>query len=171
MELKQEQFKHIGLNEEKSQAIVRPSMTYWQDAWRRLRKNPVAMISLLLIIVFAIMSFVGPAITPYNYYENNLVEGDVSPNAQHWFGTDQLGRDIFSRVLDGTKISLFVGITAVAISLSMGVLFGAIAGYSGGKTDAAIMRLMDMMLAIPSILLELLLWLPWGRGWIKRLSL
>jgi peptide/nickel transport system permease protein len=88
----------------------------------------------------------------------------IWPNSEHWFGTDQLGRDIFSRILDGTKISLFVGVSAVAISLSIGVLLGAIAGYRGGRVDTVIMRVMDMMLAIPSILLAIAFMAALGKG-------
>lgn len=90
------------------------------------------------------------------------------PNAQHWFGTDQLGRDIFSRILDGTKIS-FVGFAVVALSMSIGVILGSIAGYKGGKIDTLIMRFMDIMLATPSILLSIALMAALGKGLDKAI--
>jgi oligopeptide transport system permease protein len=164
MDLRQEQFKHIGINEEKSQAIIRPSMTYWQDAWRRLKKNPVAMTSLLLIIIFVIMSFVGPLMTPYNYYTNDLMLGDKGPSLEHWFGTDGLGRDLWERVWAGAKISLFIGAITALISGVVGTLIGGTSGFFGGKLDMLIMRTIDILIALPSLILTLLIMLYLGSG-------
>jgi peptide/nickel transport system permease protein len=111
----------------------------------------------------------GKQILPYDPNYSDMSKSFVWPNAEHWFGTDQLGRDMFSRILDGTKISLFVGVAAVAISLSIGVILGAIAGYRGGRTDAFIMRLMDIMLAIPSILLAIAFMAALGKGLDKAI--
>jgi peptide/nickel transport system permease protein len=144
--------------------------------WETLRQNKAAVTGLIIIVVLAIIALTvwiselaGLQILPYDPNFSDMSQSFIKPNALHWFGTDQLGRDIFSRVLDGTKISLFVGITAVAISLSMGVFLGAIAGYRGGKTDTAIMRLMDMMLAIPSILLAIAFMAALGKGLDKAI--
>jgi oligopeptide transport system permease protein len=164
MDLRQEQFKHIGINEEKSQAIIRPSMTYWQDAWRRLKKNPVAMTSLLLIIIFVIMSFVGPLMTPYNYFTNDLMLGDKGPSLEHWFGTDGLGRDLWERVWAGAKISLFIGAITALISGVVGTLIGGTSGFFGGKLDMLIMRTIDILIALPSLILTLLIMLYLGSG-------
>jgi oligopeptide transport system permease protein len=164
MDLRQEQFKHIGINEEKSQAIIRPSMTYWQDAWRRLKKNPVAMTSLLLIIIFVIMAFVGPLMTPYNYYTNDLLLGDKGPSLEHWFGTDGLGRDLWERVWAGAKISLFIGAITALISGVVGTLIGGTSGFFGGKLDMLIMRTIDILIALPSLILTLLIMLYLGSG-------
>jgi len=111
-----------------------------------------------------VSQMMGKQILPYDPNYSDMTKSFIAPNAEHWFGTDQLGRDVFSRILDGTKISLFVGISAVAISLSIGVLLGAVAGYSGGKVDTVIMRVMDMMLAIPSILLAIAFMAALGKG-------
>lgn len=164
MDLRQEQFKHIGINEEKSQAIIRPSMTYWQDAWRRLKKNPVAMVSLLLIIIFGIMSFIGPLMTPYNYFSNDLSQGDKSPSLQHWFGTDSLGRDLWERVWAGAKVSLFIGLVTALISGVIGTLIGGTSGFFGGRLDMLIMRTIDILIALPSLILTLLIMLYLGSG-------
>jgi oligopeptide transport system permease protein len=164
MDLRQEQFKRIGLNEEKSQAIIRPSMTYWQDAWRRLKKNPVAMASLLLIIVFAVMAFVGPLMTPYNYYENDLLNGDKGPSLQHWFGTDGLGRDLWERVWAGAKVSLFIGVATALINGVVGTLIGGASGFFGGKLDMFIMRVIDILIALPFLIFTLLIMLYLGSG-------
>jgi oligopeptide transport system permease protein len=164
MDLRQEQFKRIGINEEKSQAIIRPSMTYWQDAWRRLKKNPVAMASLLLIIVFAVMAFVGPLMTPYNYYENDLLNGDKGPSLQHWFGTDGLGRDLWERVWAGAKVSLFIGVATALINGVVGTLIGGASGFFGGKLDMFIMRVIDILIALPFLIFTLLIMLYLGSG-------
>lgn len=164
MELKQEQFKHIGINEEKSQAIIRPSMTYWQDAWRRLKKNPIAMISLLFIILLAIMAFVGPLMTPYTYFDNDLTNTDTFPNAAHWFGTDGLGRDLWERVWEGAKVSLFIGVVTAVINSIVGTLIGGASGFFGGMLDMFIMRTIDVIIALPPLIFAILIMLYLGSG-------
>ncbi|AET70804.1 ABC-type dipeptide/oligopeptide/nickel transport system, permease component [Desulfosporosinus orientis DSM 765] len=144
--------------------------------WETLRQNKAAVVGLLIIgflILIAltvwISELMGKQILPYDPNYSDLSKSFIWPNAEHWFGTDQLGRDMFSRILDGTKISLFVGVAAVAISLTIGVILGAIAGYRGGKTDTVIMRIMDMMLAIPSILLAIAFMAALGKGLDKAI--
>lgn len=139
--------------------------------WKTLRQNKAAVTGLCIIGPLAFISLavwlselLGIQLLPYDPNFSDMSKSFISPNGEHWFGTDQLGRDMFSRVLDGTKISLFVGISAVAISLSAGVFFGALAGYYGGKTDAVIMRIMNMMMAIPSILLAIAFMAALGKG-------
>lgn len=164
MELKQEQFNHIGINEEKSQAIVRPSMTYWQDAWRRLKKNPIAMISLIMLIILVIMSIAGPMMTSYNYYENDLMQGDQFPTAKHWFGTDSLGRDLWERVWQGAKVSLLIGVITALCTGVIGTLIGGVSGFFGGKMDMIIMRTIDILIALPYLIFVMLIMIYVGAG-------
>lgn len=142
-----------------------------REMWETLRQNKAAVVGLVIISFLALIALsvwvsglMGKQILPYDPNYSDMSKSFIWPNSEHWFGTDQLGRDMFSRILDGTKISLFVGIAAVTISLSIGVLLGAIAGYRGGKTDAFIMRIMDIMLAIPSILLAIAFMAALGKG-------
>lgn len=142
-----------------------------KEMWETLSQNKAAVVGLLIIGLLTLIALtvwaselMGKQILPYDPNYSDMTKSFIWPNSQHWFGTDQLGRDIFSRVLDGTKISLFVGVAAVTISLSIGVFLGALAGYRGGKTDAVVMRLMDMMLAIPSILLAIAFMAALGKG-------
>jgi len=142
-----------------------------KEMWETLRQNKAAVVGLVIIGLLALIAItvwiselIGIQILPYDPNYSDMTKSFIWPNAEHWFGTDQLGRDVFSRIIDGTKISLFVGVTAVAISLSIGVLLGSIAGYRGGKTDALIMRTMDVMLAIPSILLAIAFMAALGKG-------
>ena len=139
----------------------------WKDVWYSLSKNVPAMVSLAIIVLLAlvaIVTFVAPQVLPYDPYQQDLSASFQGPSAEHWFGTDQQGRDIFCRILIGSQISLTVGLLSVAISLVIGVTLGAIAGYKGGVVDTIIMRVMDMMLAIPSILLAIAFMAALGRG-------
>ncbi len=142
-----------------------------KEMWETLRQNKAAVVGLFIISFLVLIALsvwvselMGKQILPYDPNYSDMSKSFIRPNAEHWFGTDQLGRDMFSRILDGTKISLFVGVAAVSISLSVGVLLGAIAGYRGGRADTIIMRVMDMMLAIPSILLAIAFMAALGKG-------
>jgi len=136
----------------------------WLEMWRSLRANRAALVSLVFVLVLVVIAVIGPYITPYNPIETEMSNALKPPSAEHWFGTDQLGMDIFSRVIAGTRVSLTVGLLAVSIALTTGIVLGAIAGYAGGWVDTIIMRVMDMMLAIPSILLAITLMAALGKG-------
>jgi len=136
----------------------------WLEMWRSLIANRTALVSLFFIAFLVFLAVFGPQITPYNPIETNMANALKAPSAAHWFGTDQLGMDIFSRVIAGTRVSLTVGLLAVSIALTIGVILGSISGYAGGWVDTVIMRVMDMMLAIPSILLAITLMAALGKG-------
>lgn len=139
----------------------------WKDVWAGIFSNKAAFVSLMFIVLLALIAATTklfPQVLPYDPFTQDLSQALQGPSAAHWFGTDQQGRDIFSRVLVGTQISLTVGFSAVAISLSVGVLLGSLAGYKGGRWDTVIMRVMDMMLAIPSILLAIAFMAALGKG-------
>lgn len=139
------------------QLLKTKKRSQFADVWRRLRKSNTAIIGLILISIFLCMAIFAPFIADYaeEALKMNVRERLQSPSAAHWFGTDELGRDIFARIVYGTRISLFVGIISVSIALSLGGTLGAIAGYYGGKIDNAIMRILDILLAIPTILLAI----------------
>jgi peptide/nickel transport system permease protein len=134
-------------------AFARPG----RDALKRLRRNKAAMAGLSVIVILLLLAALAPALTPYSYWEQNLVDRLQSPSAAHWLGTDDLGRDMLSRILYGARISLFLGVISVGISLAAGVPLGAVAGYVGGAADTLIMRTMDVMLAFPSFLLAVMI--------------
>ncbi|MGN1097322.1 MAG: ABC transporter permease [Clostridia bacterium] len=135
-----------------------------KSMWDTFRKNKAALFGLFVIVLLVVIAIIGPYITPYDPNKQIMADANQTPSAAHWFGTDNLGRDIFSRIIVGTRVSLFVGMAAVAFSLVIGTVLGSIAGYFGGKVDAVIMRIMDMMLAIPSILLAITLMAALGKG-------
>lgn len=139
----------------------------WRDVVAGIVSNKASLVSgifILILAVIAIVTAVAPGILPYDPYQQNLGQSLLPPSAEHWFGTDLQGRDIFCRVMVGTQISLSVGLIAVAFSLTIGVILGSIAGYKGGWIDTVIMRIMDMMLAIPSILLAIAIMAALGPG-------
>ncbi len=127
------------------------------DVWKRLKRSKTAVLGIVLIAMFLSMALFAPVIADYEgeALKLNVKERLQGPSADHIFGTDEFGRDIFARVVYGTRISLFVGIISVSIALSIGGFLGAIAGYYGGKIDNVIMRLLDVILAVPTILLAI----------------
>jgi peptide/nickel transport system permease protein len=139
--------------------LEQPTGGLWSDAWGRLRRNPGAIVGFVLVGAFVFIAIFAPLIAPYSPRQQNLdliIEGCCpGPSSDHWFGVDQLGRDEFSRILYGARFSLLIGLVAVAAGLSIGLVLGAIAGYVGGFVDSLIMRLMDIMLAIPGLLLAI----------------
>jgi peptide/nickel transport system permease protein len=131
----------------------------WRDAFRRLIRNPGAIIGFFFVSVFVLTAIFAPLIATHDPVEQNLeliASGCCpGPSSEHWFGVDLLGRDLFSRIVYGARVSLLIGVVSVSIGLAIGLLLGAIAGYVGGYIDSTIMRLMDIMLAIPGLLLAI----------------
>lgn len=128
------------------------------EIWRRLKKNKMAMIGLVIITILVILAICANFIADYNtvVIKQNIQQRLQGPSANHWFGTDEFGRDIFARIIHGSRVSLVVGIIAVTIALSTGGILGAIAGFYGGRIDNIIMRIMDIFLAVPILLLSIM---------------
>jgi len=158
-----ELFQPIIRNEKEKEAIARPSITYWQDAWRRLKLNKPAMIGLIILATLLIVSIIGPFLNNYNYYVQDYKELNIKPfsekafSTNHWFGTDDLGRDIWQRVWKGTQISLFIGILAATLDLTIGVLYGGFSGYRGGYVDDIMMRIIEIISGIPGLIITILM--------------
>lgn len=136
----------------------------WWDVWGRLRRNKVAMVSIALLLLIILAAIFSELITPYGYMERNLTNTFAFPSLEHLFGTDNLGRDIFSRVLVGGRISLLVAFGSVLLSAAAGSLLGAAAGYYGGRVEFGIMKLTDIMMAIPAFLLAVTVSAAMGTG-------
>ena len=131
---------------------------------KRFAASRPAMIGLILLAVLVVSAIFAPALAPFDPYESNLPNSLKPPSANHFLGTDELGRDIMSRILYGARISLLVGVESVVLALICGVVLGAVAGFYGGKVDTAIMSVMDIMLSFPSILLAIAFMTVLGRG-------
>lgn len=136
---------------------IESGTSLWQDAWHRLRKNRLALASFWILVFMVLFCFVGPLLSPYDYRSNNLEKTLLNPTPGHWFGTDDLGRDQLTRVMVGGRVSLGVGIIATTVSLLIGVAYGATAAYVGGKVDSAMMRLVDVLYALPFTIFVILL--------------
>jgi oligopeptide transport system permease protein len=138
----------------------------WRDAWHRLAKNKLAIAGALMLLVLALASFVGPLFLQQSYETQNLQLGATPPSAQHWLGTDTLGRDLLVRLLYGGRVSIAVGLCATAVALTIGVIYGTIAGFVGGKTDAIMMRIVDIIFALPFTVFVILLMVFFGRKFV-----
>ena len=138
----------------------------WQDAWRRLRGNRAAAAATVVLSVLILLVIAGPWFCPWNFdyidFDGNW-EAAPDLGSSHWFGTDTIGRDIFARTLVGGRISLLVGIVATTVSLLIGVTWGAIAGYFGGRVDNFMMRIVDILYALPFMFFVILLMVLFGR--------
>jgi oligopeptide transport system permease protein len=137
-----------------------------QLAFRRLRRNRMAMLSLGVLVVLVVLALFGPALSPYAYdYQDRLI-GATAPSAAHWLGTDDLGRDLLARLLYGGRVSLAIGCCATAVSLLIGVLYGAVSGYCGGRIDGAMMRIVDVLYALPFTIFVIVLTVVFGRSFM-----
>jgi oligopeptide transport system permease protein len=143
--------------------VIAP-ISYWKDAWFRLKANRSAMFGLVTLTILMALAVFAPFFSPYTYYETQLQLKNEPPNQIFWFGTDELGRDLFTRCWWGARISLFVGISASLIDLVIGVMFGSFAGFIGGKAEEWMMRIADILYAIPYLLVVILLMVIIGPG-------
>ena len=137
--------------------VQRPHVKYYKMVWQRLKRDKLAVFGMIVLAVMLIAAVFGPMFSPYSYEDTDFSAMLQGPSAEHWFGTDNLGRDVFVRVLYGARISLSIGFAAAAINMVIGVLYGGIAGYFGGKVDMVMMRIVDILSGIPSLLYLILL--------------
>ena len=140
-----------------------------QEVWGRFKKNRLALFGMVLILLMILMVILSPLIAPYGFDEQNYYEIFASPSLQHLCGTDNLGRDVFSRLLYGGRVSLTIGIISVGIGLLCGGLMGALAGYYGGKLDNTLMRIIDILMAIPSVILAISICAALGPGLVNTM--
>jgi len=138
----------------------------WRDAWHRLARNKLAVAGAILLLILALASFLGPLFLTQSHETQNLRLGATPPSAQHWLGTDPLGRDLFIRLLYGGRVSISVGLCATAVALTIGVVYGAIAGFLGGRVDAVMMRVVDIVFALPFTVFVILLMVFFGRKFV-----
>jgi oligopeptide transport system permease protein len=145
-------------------AAAAPGRSLWRDAWRRLKRNRAAMAGLVILAVIALLAILAPLLSRYAFDAVDFDAISVPPDAAHWFGTDDLGRDLFARTLYGGRISLLVGLVATVVSLLLGVSYGAISGYVGGAVDSLMMRLVEILYSVPFIFLVILLMVLFERS-------
>lgn len=139
------------------------------DMWKRFKRNRMALFGLSILLILILIAVFAPLVAPYGFDEQNLREAMQSPSGKHLLGTDNLGRDIFSRLVYGSRISLFVGLIAVAIGAAFGGMIGAVAAYYGGITDTVLMRVIDIMMSIPSMILAIAICASLGPGLVNTM--
>lgn len=137
--------------------MTRPSLTYWSDAWRRFKSNKVAVVSAVILLLIILMAIFQPMLCKYSYDQQDWFSTNKGPSAEHWFGTDELGRDIFVRCWEGARVSLMIAFIVAILNGTIGILYGGIAGYFGGLTDNLMMRFCELIASIPQMLWVVLL--------------
>lgn len=163
-------FELIGADANQSEAIVRPSLSYWKDAMRRLAKNKVAIVCVVYLALVIILSIVVPMISPYTMSEihsdhvNKSLFFKAPDGHFHIFGTDDLGRDLFVRIWSGARVSMFIAFTAVFINFIVGIVYGGISGYAGGVVDNVMMRVIEVINGIPYLIIVILLMMILPKG-------
>ena len=150
----------VGLTEEKEEK----GTSLWMDSYYRLKKNKMAVVSFFYLILQALAAIFAPLLAQFPYEETNLILGAVPPDAVHWFGTDDLGRDLFTRTLYGARVSLAIGVLAAFVSVVIGIAYGAISGFVGGRTDYIMQRLLEILYAMPFMLFVIILMVMAGRN-------
>jgi len=164
-QLTPELFKPAGLGSQEAEKIAGPSIGFWGDAWRRLRKNRVALVSAALILVLIALAVLGPYLTPYTSDGQDLSRQFRGPSLSgFWFGTDNFGRSMFDRVWEGTRVSLYIAFLATALDLGIGMFYGAISAYHGGRIDNIMQRVVEVLVGIPNLVLIILLMLIFDPG-------
>lgn len=164
VDLTPDKFKIIGFSQEEANMINRPTISYWQDAWRRLKKNPVAMTALVVLGLLIVMVIIGPLIRGYDYVSMNVVDKNQGASAKYWFGTDNLGRDLFSRVWVGARASVMIAVIATALKMIVGTVYGAIMAHFGGWVDDVMMRIIEVINSIPYMLVTILIMMVLGNN-------
>lgn len=182
-----EAFKRITINRDEAENIGKPSMNFWQDAWFRIRKNKAAIVSIFILVFIVVMAFVGPYMVDHDPDDVNVTHANLPPKVPgleklgifdgegklgsktvnlyevkkideyYWFGTDSLGRDLFSRLWKGTQISLFIAFVAAVIDMFIGVIYGGVSAYYGGRVDDIMQRIVEVLIGIPSLIIVILM--------------
>ena len=158
----EEYFDPLPQEDRDTEFIAMESRSFGRNVWDSFSRNRLALIGLICLVLIVLTALIGPAVSPYPYDGMDALSRNQGSSAAHFFGTDQMGRDIFTRVLYGTRVSLMVGFASTALNLVIGVLYGGIAGYVGGRTDMIMMRIVDVIYAVPAMIYMILLMLIFG---------
>ena len=158
----EEYFDPLPQEDRDAQFVAMESKSFARNVWESFSRNRLALVGLILLALLVCAAIFGPMLSPYPYDGMDAMSRNQASTAAHWFGTDQMGRDILTRVLYGTRVSLLVGFASTALNLLIGVLYGSIAGYVGGRVDMVMMRIVDVIYAVPAMIYMILLMLIFG---------
>lgn len=164
-----ERFKLVDQEQLHADEVVRANISYWHDAWRRLKKNKLALTFMVVLAVLVIMAIIGPNLSGKDYMTIVGDNKNLSPGSEYWFGTDGMGRDLFSRVWGGLRTSLSIAIIAAIIQVGFGCLYGGVMAYFGGYVDEIMMRIVELLNSIPSLIVTTLLLVVFGNGYPQLL--
>ncbi|MFN2747120.1 MULTISPECIES: ABC transporter permease [Bacillus] len=168
-QIPKDMFEPAAVDHSEAEKISKKNLSFWTDVFLRFKENKLALFGLVILILIALMAIFAPMFSSFQYEETDLTNTNQPPSAEHWFGTDDLGRDVFVRTWVGARISLTIGLAAALIDVLIGVIWGAISGIRGGRTDEIMMRIADILWAIPSLLMTILLLVVMGKGLITMI--
>ncbi len=157
MKISQDMFEFDPSNGNDAEKIAKPSVTYLKDAIRRYRQNKVATVAMGILILILVMSVIVPMLSPYDYSMQDYLNINAKPSFQYWFGTDDLGRDIFVRCWEGARVSLMIAFVSVFLNSTIGIIYGGISGFFGGWVDNIMMRIVEVISSVPSMLWMIIL--------------
>lgn len=151
-----EKFHIIGTEDDAADLLVRPPINFWKDAWRRFKMNKIAVVALIVLCTLILMCVFAPMLSQYDYEVMSDARNE-DPSAAHWFGTDRLGRDMWTRVWMGGRVSIIIGLTGALISMTLGCIYGGIAAYFGGLVDTIMMRIVEILISVPYLIVVILM--------------
>ena len=164
MSLTDDLFERVGTKGLSGEELGKKALTYWADVWRRFRENKLALFGMILLVTIVVLLFVGPIISGKDYQYMDPSQKDLLPNSEYWFGTDDMGRDLFTRVCVGGRISIYIGLCCTVVMFVIGVLVGALAGLKGGLIDDIIMRICEFVGNLPYLIIVVILSIVLGRS-------
>ncbi len=164
MDIKREDFEVVGINVKSAEAIVRPNLSFAQDAWRRFKKNKIALASAVILLIIALLAIFAPMLSPHDFAGKDIPNKNKLYLPGHFFGTDHMGRDLWTRVWIGARVSLTIGIVGAFIVLVIGTIYGGVSGYLGGTVDIVMMRIAEVISSIPYMLVVIMFSLILKRG-------
>ncbi len=163
-EMTRDMFVIRGKNVRKMETMSRPNISFWQDAWRRLKKNKSAFTGLIIVVIYSLLAVFAPMFSRYGFSDMDPNSMNALPSLVHWLGCDSTGRDLWVRIWMGARVSLTIGLSAATINMCIGAVIGGLSGYYGGKLDMVVMRIVDILYGIPSLIVTILVMVVIGRG-------
>lgn len=157
MEFDENSFEVVGYQKDSQEIITRPQMSMFKESWIRLKKNKGAMLSLIILSILIVMAIIGPHLNEYSYEQTDYDKVFQKPSSEHWLGTDRFGRDQWTRIWEGTRISLYIAFLAATLDLIIGVMYGAVSALLGGRVDNVMQRIIEVLVGIPNLILIILL--------------
>ena len=163
-ELNKDMFVIRGKDTVRMESISRPSLSFWSDAWRRLRKNKSAFFAMCLVLLYTLLAIFAPMFSQYTQSQMDANARHALFSAAHWLGTDSTGRDLWVRIWMGGRVSLTIGLISAILNMCVGAVIGGLCGYYGGKLDMIVMRIVDLLYGIPSLIITILVMMVLGKG-------